>query len=155
MSLLELSGSFTTTAPASRVIDFISSPESLSTVLPDVEKFSRTGEVSTVRFRLDLQKNGNSTGSGYLSTATATMRFHFEDVRSDGVVIKGEGRTLGNQLKLTVAIAIGEADGETEIDWSASIDTGVLLRLFGSETVNTVSREIVREIIANVERALS
>lgn len=152
---MEMNGTFATRALPERVHALVTSPEAVTRMLPGVEACSTEGDVTAVKFRLDLERMGVAGSNGYLSTATAAMKFHYEKVGNGSVVIKGSGRTLGSALRITVSLNYKWEASSTRVSWSASVETGILLKVVGEETVDAVSNEIVREIISNVERELA
>lgn len=152
---LELDGHFVTSAKCEFVRELTASPQSLVTVLPGVESFSVENGVTTVRFKLDLEKIGKGIGSIHMSTATATMKFQYVELSDDGVEIKGKGRALGSSLAITVSIRFREMDAGTEISWKALVDAGLLLSIFGQDAVETTSRELIGQIVGNLQERLS
>ncbi len=155
MNPLELNGEFVTTATCEMVRGLIATPQSLVTVLPGVEAFSVENGVTSVRFKLDLEKIGRGIGSMHMSTATAMMRFQYVELNDNGVEIKGKGRALGSALGISVSIRFREGDGGTEISWNALVDSGLLLRIFGEDAVEMTSRELIGQIVANLQERLS
>lgn len=143
---IELSGSFQTASSADRVLSFIRSPESVGRILPDVRSFDVVEGQVSVRFRLDLESMGG-VAAGYLSTATASMKFHYEGDEPDRVRIAGSGRALGSAVKVEVEIAVAGSPEGSCIEWWASVDTGALLGLLGRETIDNASANIIAGII--------
>ncbi len=150
-----MNGDFVTSAKCEMVRELAASPQSLVTVLPGVEAFSVENGITTVRFKLDLEKIGKGIGSIHMSTATATMKFQYVELSDNGVEIKGKGRALGSSLAITVSIRFKEVDGGTEISWKALVDPGLLLIIFGQDAVETTSRELIAQIVANLQERLS
>ncbi len=155
MTVTEHSGVLAVAEGHDRVLEFIRSPESVASILPHVEEHRIQDGVSMVKFRIDLERGGVSPGGGYISTAKAVMKFRYGAASDNGVTIEGSGRALGSSLKLSLEIAVGKSDGSTQISWRAVVDTGVLMKLLGSETVQAITAGIIGEILENARKALS
>lgn len=154
MAELEFSGRFHSNASPETVIAFITSHDSLLTVLPDVESHKVENGISVVRFKIDLEKFGNDIGGSYLTTATATMKFEIERRSPNSVLIQGRGRALGSSLKAKVALDVAVASDGSDVKWSAGVDAGLLLRLVGRSAVDEYSADTIARIIGNLKALL-
>lgn len=152
---LRYSGTFDVPRDIGSILPFLEDPDRLFSSVPGVEKIDAVDGKVRVKFRLDLRSLGVADAGGYMSTITSVMFFeHRFDGRTFSMT--GKGRSAGSSISTEITVLLyPENDGTTRLDWSATVDPGLIMSVLGKTKVSAASDVLIKLIIDGFRLAVS
>jgi carbon monoxide dehydrogenase subunit G len=74
------------------------------------------------------------------------MHFKYLEKSTDNIVLEGSGRAVGSKLDIRLHLRITEGNNESLVAWTAQVEFGRLLKLFGEKLVRDVSKTIIDDL---------
>jgi carbon monoxide dehydrogenase subunit G len=153
---LEFTGSFTTTAPTETVVKNLADVSFVSQCLPTLGKLEIISpDEFLATFKVDLSEAASKMHLDYLSRITVKMHFKYLEKSDHRILLAGNGRVVGTKLDVTIRLEISEANDQRLVAWTAQVEFGKLLKLFGESLVRDVSRNIIDDLTGCLKSKLA
>jgi len=153
---MEFSGSFTTPAPAETVAKNLANVRYVSQCLPTLGKLEVTSpDEFLATFKVDLSEATSKMHLDYLSRLSVRMHFKYLEKSSERIVLAGNGRVVGTKLDVSIQLGINDANKERLVDWTAQVEFGKLMKLFGESLVRDVSKKIIDDLTECIRSKLA
>lgn len=144
---MNFEGDFEVDAPRESVYDFLTEPDKVSQLMPDLEEYERKDET---RFSAKFK-----AGVSYIK-GTISMDFEItEKEENEFAKMVGEGSGLGSSVELVSTFTLEDSDGGTRIEWAAEADVGGKLASVGARFLKPVAEKNVKDIVEGVKEKVT
>jgi uncharacterized protein len=131
----------------SRFYAFVTAPEKIISILPEVEE-SRI----TDRDHFFVKAN---VGMSYIK-GTVSMNFEFAEKRKDSFVkMVGSGQGVQSSIDLTMEIALEASTSGTRASWKADAKVGGLLASVGNRLLNAAAEKYINQMTEELRKKAS
>jgi len=144
---LEFTGQFATQASAETVTKNLADASFVSQCLPTLGKLEIVSDDEFLAtFKVDLSDAASKMHLDYLSRLTVRMHFKYLEKTTGSIILEGSGRVVGSKLDIRLRLSISEAKGEAIVAWTAQVEFGRLLKLFGEKLVRDISTTTINDL---------
>ncbi len=141
-------GSFDVAAPKEKVYDFVTDPEKVTSIFPDVQSVK---VIDATNFALKA-KVGMSFIKGVMDVKLSLV----ENKRPTFTKLKARGTGLNSSVDLESTFTLEDgAGGGTRVKWSAEAKISGMMASVGSRLIDSAADKYVKQIIGSLEKKLS
>lgn len=153
---MDLKDSFEVSADKSRVWSVVSDVNKFSKCLPDVTSISVDGDNFDLRFNPDVSKYTNKfLGASYLSNINIKFQGGLSNKEDQKhVEINGKGSAAGLKFSVLIKIDLEEKNSKIAVNWAATIEIGMLAKIFGESVINDAISTTVKQIISCLQNKI-
>lgn len=144
---MKLSGSFVVPGRRCDVYRFLTDPQKIAGILPDVDSATAGGDGFAAVVRVGV---GPMRGTMQVRLAISERE---TDTRA---VYQGQGQGLGSTVDLAAAFSLRDADGgaRTAVEWSSDATIGGRLASVAGGLLEVLARKNIERFVAAVQRTL-
>jgi carbon monoxide dehydrogenase subunit G len=144
---LEFTGRFATKATLEKTAKNLSDIKWISECLPNLGKLEIVSDGEFfASFKVDLSDAASKMHLDYLTRLTVRMHFKYMDRTTNSITLQGSGRAAGSKLDIILRLNMSESNAETLVAWTAQVEFGKLLKLFGEKLLQDVSKKTVNDL---------
>jgi carbon monoxide dehydrogenase subunit G len=141
-------GSFDVAAPKEKVYDFVTDPQKITGIFPDVQSVKI---IDPTNFSLKA-KVGMSFIKGVMDVKLSLV----ENKRPTFTKLKARGTGLNSSVDLESSFTLEDgAKGGTHVKWSAEAKISGMMASVGSRLIDSAADNYVKQIIGLLEKKLS
>jgi len=147
-STMHYEGSFEVAAAKEKVYDFVTDPQRVTTIFPDVQSVK---VVDASNFTLKA-KVGMSFIRGVMDVKLALL----ECTRPTHTKLKARGTGLNSSVDLESSFTLEDtAGGGTRVTWAADAKISGMMASVGSRLIDSAADKYVKQIIGSLEKKLA
>jgi carbon monoxide dehydrogenase subunit G len=139
-------GTLESDASPKAFIDFVTSPERMVKILPDIEESRITDDR---HFWVKAK-----VGIGYLK-GSLSINFELQEQKEDQVRIVGRGQGMQSSVNLDLALKVEGSGTGTKAGWTADVTVGGLLASVGGRLIDGAAQKYMREITEALHQKVS
>jgi carbon monoxide dehydrogenase subunit G len=144
---LEFTGQFATKATIERTAKDLGDIKWISECLPNLGKLEILSDNEFfASFKVDLSEAAGKMHLDYLTRLTVRMHFKYTDKGPNIIALQGSGRAAGSMLDINLGLKMSDSSVETLVSWTAQVEFGKLLKLFGEKLLRDVSTKTIADL---------
>jgi uncharacterized protein len=141
-------GSFDVAAPRAKVYDFVTDPQKITTIFPDVSDIKVLDENN---FTLKAK-----VGMSFIKGTMDVKGTMTEKQMPTLAKLKARGTGLNSSVDLESTFALEDnATGGTHVKWNADAKISGMMASVGSRLIDSAADKYVKQIIGSLEQKLS
>jgi carbon monoxide dehydrogenase subunit G len=141
-------GSFDVTAPKEKVYDFITDPNKVTTIFPDVQSVKIIDEDN---FTLKAK-----VGMSFIRGTMDVKGSMTDKKKPTSVKLKARGTGLNSSVDLDSTFTMEDgASGGTHVSWAADAKMSGMIASVGSRLIDSAADKYVKQIIGSLQKKLS
>ncbi|KJE48926.1 hypothetical protein SE19_05850 [Acidiplasma aeolicum] len=138
---MKFNGSFMVNKGNDEVSLFFKDLKNVIPCLPGVYDLEY-GDKIKCKLKLDISDAGISA----MNTISGRMTFTY-NYSGNNIKIDGDGRIAGSKIQFRINIGLTPAEQETKIDWESDFNFGMIVKIMGSDRLNSVSLSNINSTI--------